>query len=98
MTAYLSDFEAALAVDDPEDEEQERAALQSLIDSGLAWTLQGRVGRAAMAAIDDGRCALGPESRTDYYGNRIPARTEVEAGSLGSAEYVRAHGYEVIEP
>lgn len=30
--------------------------MQRLIDSGMAWKLQGRIGRHAMALIEDGRC------------------------------------------
>ena len=33
--------------------------LQGLIDSGMAWRLEGSVGRAAMRAIEDGECVLG---------------------------------------
>lgn len=88
-------YEAAMAVDESDDPEELRTSLQALIDSGLAWTLQGRVGRTAMAAIERGECALGPESRNDYWGNRVPSRFEVVPGTVGSVEYVRAHGFEV---
>lgn len=90
-------YSAALAIDEEDDFETRRQALQALINSGLAWTLQGRVGREAMACIDAGACALGVESRNDYYGNRLPARGEVKPGTPGSVEYVRAHGYEVAD-
>lgn len=33
------------------------AAWQHLIDTGLAWTLQGWFGRAAQAMIDNGYCS-----------------------------------------
>jgi len=33
-------------------------AYQTLIDSGEAWTLPGRIGRAAMDLIDNGQCTL----------------------------------------
>lgn len=32
---------------------------QLLIDSGLAWTLQGCYGRQAMALVDAGACTMG---------------------------------------
>ena len=61
--------------------------LQGLIDSGMAWRLEGSVGRAAMAAIEDGACVLGEVGHRDYWGNYIPSRHEVEQGTKGSLEY-----------
>lgn len=63
--------------------------LQELIDTGLAWQLEGSIGRAAMSAIEDGICTLGPAAHTDYWGNRVPAIHEVQPGTLGSLEYAR---------
>lgn len=90
-------YDAALVIDESEDPEERRQALQALINSGMAWTLQGRVGREAMDAITEGRCVLGRLSRNDYWGNRLPSRFEVEPGAKGSIEYARAHGWEVAE-
>lgn len=61
--------------------------LQSLIDSGQAWHLEGAFGRAAMAAIESGECILGPEGHRDYWGNYVPSRTEVQDGTKGSLSY-----------
>lgn len=73
------------------DEDQTQAEyianMQELIDSGMAWKLEGSVGRAAMALINDGSCMLGEESHTDAYGNYVPSRTEVKAGTKGSPEF-----------
>jgi hypothetical protein len=66
------------------------AAHQSLIDSGAAWRLEGSVGRAAMDLIEQGYCTLGEEGHRDYWGNYVPSRHEVAAGSKGSASYVEA--------
>ena len=41
---------------DAESKEQFVAAWQQLIDTGLAWSLQGWFGRTAMAMIEDGIC------------------------------------------
>ena len=61
--------------------------LQRAINSGL-WQLQGNVGRRMMAAIKDGSCMLGRISHKDAYGNTVPARTDVKAGTAGSYEFV----------
>jgi hypothetical protein len=71
-------------------EGDEIEVLQALIDSGLAWTLEGSVGRACMACIEAGDCLLGEVSTVGYYGQRIPSRYDVEPGSLGSVEYAEA--------
>jgi len=60
---------------------------QELIDSGQAWLMEGHIGRQCMAAIENGYAVLGPTAQRDYWGNRIPARTEVQPGTLGSIEY-----------
>ena len=64
--------------------------LQGLIDSGMAWRLEGSVGRAAMDAIENGDCILGEVGHRDYWGNYIPSRHEVEPGTKGSIEYALA--------
>lgn len=61
--------------------------LQALIDSGDAWRLEGAVGRAAMAAIENGDAVLGEVGHHDYWGNYVPSRHEVVPGTLGSVEY-----------
>lgn len=61
--------------------------LQALIDSGMAWRMEGHIGRQAMAAIEAGECVLGERAFTDYWGNRVPSRYEVEPGTKGSVEY-----------
>tara|TARA_Y100000310_G_scaffold284258_1_gene306935 strand:+ start:1206 stop:1406 length:201 start_codon:yes stop_codon:yes gene_type:complete len=42
---------------EPESTEQQIEAWQHLIDTGLAWTLQGWFGRTAMYLIENGVCA-----------------------------------------
>lgn len=41
---------------EPENEEQAIEAWQHLIDTGLAWQLQGSFGRAAAWMIEEGHC------------------------------------------
>lgn len=68
-------------------EEQYIQGMQGLIDSGLAWRLEGSVGRSAMRLIESGQCVLGEQGHTDYYGNYVPSRYEVKPGTKGSVEY-----------
>jgi hypothetical protein len=83
---------------DLQDEQDETARLQALIDSGTAWKLEGSVGRAAMRAIDAGLCVLGPTGQHDYWGGYIPSRFEVKAGIKGSIEYANEHRAELGLP
>ena len=39
--------------------------------------------------IEDGQCMLGEEGHRDYWGNYVPSRTEVKAGTKGSPEYMK---------
>lgn len=63
-------------------------ALQRAINDGQAWKFQGSYGRAMMDAIQSGACMLGEVGSYDYYGNYIPNRNEVQAGTPGSYDYV----------
>lgn len=70
-----------------EDEMTEAMAMQRMINAGQ-WGLQGSFGRAMMDAIQSGVCMLGKNAARDYWGNRIPSRDEVRAGTKGSYDYV----------
>ncbi|MDW9531908.1 hypothetical protein RWE87_13455 [Sinorhizobium meliloti] len=61
---------------------------QELINSGLAWRLEGSIGRQCMAALESGACMLGRDGHRDYWGNYVPSRDEVQAGTKGSFDYV----------
>lgn len=61
--------------------------IQELIDTGMAWRLEGFVGRQAAAAIEHGAAVLGPVGHFDYWGNYVPSRFEVEPGTKGSVLY-----------
>jgi hypothetical protein len=74
----------------------EYAGYQKLINSGT-WGLEGSVGRAMMDCIKAGACMLGPEGHRDYWGNYIPSRFEVKAGTKGSPEFVAERLHELVE-
>ena len=86
----MIDFELmdALEGETPLDPFEYYSVLQSAINGGTAWKLQGAYGRELMAAIENGYCMLGFESKKDYWGNTIPSRTDVKPGTKGSYEYV----------
>lgn len=58
--------------------------LQQLIDTGVAWNMEGAIGRAAMDALKSGACFLPTTSRRDYYGSTVPSRYQVQPGTAGS--------------
>ena len=68
-------------------EEDYFLSIQAAINGG-AWALQGSYGRAMMDAIKSGQCLLGRESCRDYWGNAIPGRDDVKAGTAGSYDFV----------
>lgn len=90
----MKDFDAVMMVENgAETEEEYYSAIQQMINSGN-WSLQGSFGRTMMAAIKSGKCMLGPNPARDYYGSRIPSRTEVQEGTKGSKGFVVNHSGE----
>ena len=69
-------------------EEEFYMEMQKAINDGLAWKFQGSYGRSMMDAIRNGYCMLGHTQASDYYGNVIPSRDDVEEGTKGSYEFV----------
>ena len=72
-------------------EEEVIDCYQELVNTGIAWQLEGYVGRTAMDLIKEGRIMLGEVATKDYWGNRVPSRYDVEPGTKGSREYMEAH-------
>jgi hypothetical protein len=60
--------------------------LQSRIDDGTIWLLEGAAGRAAADALRSGRCFLSNRRYRDAYGMTVPARDDVRPGTQGSIE------------
>lgn len=82
------DLSDVLALEEGEDEMEAALAMQRAINSGMAWKLQGSYGRSAMDALESGRNMLGVDGCRDYYGNYVPSRSQVKAGTKGSRELV----------
>jgi hypothetical protein len=79
---YSNDLESRL---------QANKQLQKLINSGDVWKFEGSYGRAASQALGNGECVLGKKGVRDYYGNYVPSRYEVKAGTKGSVALARAN-------
>lgn len=58
--------------------------MQALINEGAVWQMEGSMGRAAMDMLNAGVCYLPKQPKRDAYGNRIPARQELKAGTKGT--------------
>ena len=63
---------------------------QNGIDSGIAWQLEGSVGRHAMESLREGACFLPQKQHRDYYGNTMPSRTDVKPNTMGTLEFSEA--------
>ena len=57
---------------------------QDMVNNGSIWSFEGSVGRAASDALEAGILMLGEERTHDYYGNTIPARTDLKEGTKGT--------------
>lgn len=58
--------------------------LQESINSGQVWRGEGSGGRYAMAQLESGAVMLPKVPRLDYYGNRVPSRADLKAGTKGT--------------
>lgn len=68
LTGKIIDFENGEL-----DEDQTIELFQHMVDTGIAWKLQGRIGRQAYRMAEEGLITI-PEGSRDYYGNRIEVR------------------------
>lgn len=78
-------------------EEEVVEGYQDLINTGMAWRLEGHVGRTAKSLIEAGLCTLGPRATRDFYGNVVPGVNDVVPGTEGSPEYAEARRAELEE-
>jgi len=58
--------------------------IQEQINTGLCWKMEGSVGRFAMDCLEAGVCMLPLERRIDYYGQTVPSRNDLKAGTKGT--------------
>lgn len=89
----IDEVDAIMRMEDGEYESVLDAAkdMQVTINGGSGWRMQGSMGRAMMAAIESGQNMLGKTDTHDYYGNHIPSREQVKAGTKGSYDFVVEH-------
>jgi len=75
---------------EPEEQtfEEHIAGIQAMINDGTIWHFQGSAGREAMDLIKNGYCTVGTERHKDYWGNTVPAQSDLEPGSFGTQEFV----------
>jgi hypothetical protein len=57
---------------------------QLLIDNGMAWKMEGSIGRQAMDLLESGACMLPKKAHYDAYGNRVPSRDDLKNGTKGT--------------
>ena len=60
--------------------------IQDQIISGEIWMFEGSVGRMAIRLLTAGVCYLPEVATQDAYGNRIPSRNDLKAGTKGTLE------------
>jgi hypothetical protein len=88
MRKKRSTFDLMMAWEGGEISDEETTELfQELVNTGQAWRLQGMYGRQAQALLDAGyihypkkhkQVAVGLDSSTDFYGNKIPTQSQHE--------------------
>ena len=62
------------------------AEYQELVDTGMAWKMEGFVGRTCMDMLKSGALFLPLKDFSDYYGNVVPSRKKLKPGTTGTLE------------
>lgn len=60
--------------------------LQEWVNSGVAWQLEGAVGREAMHHLTTGALYLPDVRHVDHYGTVVPSRDDLKPGTAGTLE------------
>jgi hypothetical protein len=89
----LSPVDAVVVAETANTLEEQVGAMQSCINSGICWQMQGSMGRTAMDMMRAGYCTLGEHGNYDAYGDYVPSRSEVKPGTVGSVEYCEARDW-----
>ncbi len=89
MPDMLNDYLIIDGSEDVADEFEYYAALQRQINNGQIWLMQGSCGRAAMGAIESGKCLCAHYTCRDAYGSVVPSRKVLEPGTKGTYDFVR---------
>ncbi len=71
--------------------------MQELITSGQVWKFEGSFGRTAMNFLDLGVCYLPEVQTSDYYGNTIPSRGDLQPGTKGTFENSQRYWSEEVD-
>lgn len=58
--------------------------IQRMINDGSVWHYEGSFGRRAMELLECGACMLPKSFKKDHYGNTVPSRDVLKAGSKGT--------------
>ena len=58
--------------------------IQLMINNGSIWSMEGSIGRQAMAMLEEGMVMLPKHPTRDSYGNLLPSRDWLKPGSKGT--------------